>query len=384
MEGEPLHDITGERINNGGIYLDTLYAVSDTSIVEGKISTAFSGKLLLGSYNDFDSRILLQFADVPADSFEVDSLRLILNSVYNQGEGTVPISGTAYMVTNEWEESVNEDENWKWQENIDYSPELASDFDIGEEVNGSHVIDLSPELMKIWQDTTGGSQNHGLLLNFNTASYIKEFGSRNNTDGIPVPKLVAVYFNHALDSTIHDTLTISLDASLLNFRGTFDPELLQIVSGYSVKAFLKFDLSAIPVNAALSTMRFVLHRDVGNSVINTNLEERMYLRTAITDYSQLPAYEIDSTFAFNLSHNVILSEQISDILDVSQGDRGNVSQNYLQSIVNEWITYGSFMIQYRNEWDGISVYALKDSESEKQSQRPKLIVEYYNIPNPRL
>ena len=190
MEGEPLHDITGERINNGGIFLDTLYAVSDTSIVEGKISTAFSGKLLLGSYEDFDSRILIKFVGVPADSFEVDSVRLILNSVYNQGEASVPVSGTVYMVTNEWEESVNEDEDWKWQENIDYSPELTTDFEIGEEINESHVIELSPELMKIWQDTTGGDRNHGIFLDFNTASYIKEFGSRNNTDGIPVPKMV--------------------------------------------------------------------------------------------------------------------------------------------------------------------------------------------------
>ena len=67
MEGDPLHDITGERIDNGGIYLDTLYAVSDTAIVEGKISTAFSGKLLLGSYKDFESRILVRFPNVPVD-----------------------------------------------------------------------------------------------------------------------------------------------------------------------------------------------------------------------------------------------------------------------------------------------------------------------------
>jgi hypothetical protein len=384
MEGDPLHDITGQRINNGNIYLDTLYAVADTSIMEGKISTAFSGKLLLGSYKDFDSRILIKFADVPADSFTVDSLRLILNSVYNQGEASLPISGTAYMVTEEWEESVNEDEDWKWQENIDYSSELTSEFEIGEGISESHIIELSPELMQIWQDTTGGGQNHGLLLDFNTASYIKEFGSKNNTDGIPVPKMVAVYYNHALDSTIHDTILVNLDASVMDFRGTFDPELLQIVSGYSVKAFLKFDLSSIPANAALSTMRIILHRDVDNSVINTNLDERMYLRTATTDFDLLPEYEIDSTFTFNLYHNVILSEQISNVLDIATVDRGTISQNFLQSIVNDWITFGSFMIQYRNEWDGISVYALHDSESENMSQRPKIIVEYYSIPNPRL
>jgi hypothetical protein len=384
IEGDPLHDITGEKLNNGGYNLDTLYAISDTSIVEGKISTAFSGKLLLGSYKDFEARFLVRFLNIPADTFKIDSLRLILNSVYNQGETSIPISGTAYMVTADWEESVNEDENWKWQENIDNSPETSSTFEIDSKAEGSHIIELSPELMKTWQDTTGGGNNFGLLLNFKTASYIKEFGSKNNTDGIPVPRLVAVYYNHALDSTMHDTLFSDKDASLIDFTGEFDPDLLQIVSGYSVKSFLKFDVSSIPQNAALATMRFILHRDVGNSLINTNLQEVMYLRTATSDYKLLPNYEIDSTFVINISYNVILSEQLPNILDISPGDRGKISQNFLQSIVNDWVSFGSFMVQYRNEWDGISIYAVKDSESTDKSQRPKIIVEYYNIPSPRL
>ena len=384
MEGDPLHDITGERIDNGGFYLDTLYAMSDTSIIEGKISTAFSGKLLLGSYKDFESRILVRFLGVPADTFEVDSLRLILNSVYNQGEASLPINGTAYMVTEDWEESVNEDESWNWQDKIDQSPEVTSEFELAETEKGSHVIELSPELMKTWQDTTGGGRNYGLLLDFNSASYIKEFGSKNNTDGIPVPQLVAVYYNHSLDSTIHDTLSVDKDASLLDFTGTFNPNLLQIVSGYSVKSFLKFDLSSLPKNAALATMRFILYRDADNSVINTNLEEQMYLRTATSDYDLLPEYDIDSTFAFNIFYNVVLSEQTKDVLDIAPVDRGRFSQNFLQAIVNGDIPLGSFMVQYRNEWDGISVYAVRDSKSENINRRPKLIVEYYNIPNPRL
>ena len=108
IEGDPLHDITGNRINNGGFYLDTLYAITDTMIVEGKISTAFSGKLLLGSYSDFETRFLIRFPDVPADSFQIDSLRLILSSVSNQGEPLSPLTGSTYMVTEDWDESVNE------------------------------------------------------------------------------------------------------------------------------------------------------------------------------------------------------------------------------------------------------------------------------------
>jgi hypothetical protein len=384
MEGYPIHDITGEQIDNGGIYLNTLYAVSDTSIVEGKISTAFSGKLLLGAYKEFESRILVRFPNMPADSFKIDSVRLILTARSNQGEADLPINGTAYMVTEDWEESVNEDESWNWREKIDNSPETVSNFEIGTSGEGAHIVELSPALMDTWQDTTDGGRNYGLLLDFNSTSYIKEFGSRNNTAGVPVPKLVAVYYNQALDSTMHDTLFADRDASLIDFTGTIDPDILQMVSGYSVKSFLKFDMSSIPQNAALATMRFILNRDVENSVVNNNLTEQMYVRVSTSDYDQLPTHTIDSTFVSNIFYNVVLGEISTNVLHISPGDRGPVSQYFLQSIVNDDVQLGSFMIHYRNEWDGISVYAVRDSENEDLSKRPKIIIEYYNVPNPRL
>lgn len=384
IEGDPLHDITGERINNGGIYLDTLYAISDTSIVEGKLSTAFSGKLLLGAHSDFESRFLIRFPQVPADSFQVDSLRLILTSISNQGETLTPLTGTTYMVNEDWEESVNEDENWRWQDKIDNSPETSTTFELSDRVETTHTIDLPVSLLDTWQDTTGGGNNFGILVNFDNASYIKEFGSTNNSSFDLVPRLVAVYYNASLDSTIHDTLFADKDASLIDYTGDFDPNLTQIVSGYSVKSFFKFDLSKIPQNAAFATMRFVLYRDVLNSVINRDFTEEMYLRTVTSDYNTLPSYDVDSTFTISLNHNVILTETSSNVLDISVTERGKNSQYFLQDIINGDIAYGSFMVQYRNEWQGISVYTVKDVNASDINQRPKLIFEYYDIPNPRL
>jgi len=384
IEGDPLHDITGERINNGGIYLDTLYAIADTSIVDGKKSTAFSGKLILGALSGFESRFLIRFQDMPADSFQIDSLRLILTSISNQGETSTPLTGATYMVTEDWEESVNEDESWRWQDVIDYSPETSTTFELSDGIETAHTIDLPTTLMDTWQDTTGGGNNFGLLVDFNSAPYIKEFGSTNNSTFGLAPKMVAVYYNASLDSTIHDTLFADKDASLIEFTGEFDPTLTQIVSGYSVKSFFKFDLSEIPKNAAFSTMRFILYRDVLNSVINSDFTEEMYLRTALSSYDVLPSYEIDSTFTVSFFHNVVLTEISSDILDISLIERGKNSQYFLQDIINGDIAFGSFMVQYRNEWQGISVYAVKGVDASDINQRPKLIYEYYDIPNPRL
>jgi len=379
-----LHDIAGNGINNGGFHLDTLYAISDTSIVEGKISTASSGKLLLGSYSDFETRFLIRFPGVPADSFKVDSLRLILSSVSNQGEPLSPLTGTAYRVTEDWNESVNIDEDWNWREKIDNSPETTTNFELSDEAGTTHIIDLPTALMDTWQDTTGGGNNFGLLVDFDQASYLKEFGSTNNSTYSLRPIMVAVYYDESLDSTRHDTLYADKDASFIDFSGTFDPDLLATASGYSVKSFFKFDLSEIPQNAAMATMRFNIYRDVGNSVINENLTEQMYLRTVSTEYNSLPSYDVDSTFTFNYRHNVILTELAENALGISPGDRGWISQNFLQDIINGDITYGSFMIHYRNEWDGVSIYALEDSDNPDINLRPRIIIEYYDVPNPRL
>jgi len=364
--------------------LDTLYAISDTSIVEGKNSTAFSGKLLLGTHAEFESRFLIRFPQVPADSFQVDSLQLILTSISNLGETPTLLAGTTYMVTEDWEESVNEDENWRWQDVIEYSPETSATFELSDITDTRHKIDLPVSLLDTWQDTTGGGNNFGILVNFDNATYIKEFGSRNNSSFNLAPRLVAVYYNGSLDSTIHDTLFADKDASLIDYTGNIDPDQIQIVSGYSVKSFFKFDLSEIPQNAAFATMRFILNRDEINSVINREFTEEMYLRTVTSNYDALPSYEVDSTFTISFNHNVILNESSSNVLDISLTERGKNSQYFLQDIINGEIAYGSFMVQYRNEWQGISVYALKGTDASDINQRPKLIFEYYDIPNPRL
>lgn len=134
----------------------------------------------------------------------------------------------------------------------------------------------------------------------------------------------------------------------------------------------------------MATMRFILNRDVDNSVINSNISEQMYLRTVTTDFNSLPFYEVDSTFVFSFYHNVSLSEPSKNILDIPQTERGRSSQNFLQDIINGDILFESFMVQYKIEWDGVSVYAVKGTKSSDINLRPKIIIEYYDIPNPRL
>lgn len=384
IDGDPLHVITRSDDNNGNVFRDTLYALEDTSIVEGKISTAFGTKLLLGTHADFEARFLLEFGSLPADTFQIDSLRLMLTAVSNQGEALVPIIGSAYRVTEAWGESVNEDENWDYTTKIDYSPDLTANFEISEETASYHIIDLPPALMDAWRDTVGGDNNHGLLLDFNDAGYIKEFRSVDAAFSGERPRLISVYYDSAVDSVVHDTSFVNIDASLIDFKGIFDPNIINISSGYSVRSFFKFDLSSIPKLAVMSTFDFVLKRDTLNSVINTNTTERFSLRTVTSDYEDLPVYEVDSTYTTNFFFSVQMVESSTGVLQIDPIERGNAAQNFFQAIVNGDINYESFLVHYKIESNDISVYSVKNSSDPNPEDRPMLIYEYYVIPEPRL
>ena len=385
FEGNPLQDITGDRLDNyGGIYRDTLYAIADTSIVEGKVSTASSSKLLLGSYAGFSARFLVKFGSLPPDTVQIDSLRLILTSVSNQGEPHSILTGSAYLVREDWEESINKVENWDYRTIVDYSPETTADFELSDEYETTHKIDLPPAMITSWQDTTGGSQNFGMLLDFTNASYIKEFSSVDGSEPSQKPRLAVVYYDEVQDSTFHDTLLVEKDASLIDFDGNIDPNNLNIASGYSIRSFFKFNLDSIPPLAAMSSMNFIFKRDTINSVINKNRAEEMTVRTITTDYDMLPYYEADSTYTVNIFYSLTLVEDLSNTLELIPTTRGESAQNFFQDIINGDIQFGSFLVHYKLEGEDISVYTIKNHLDPDPAERPQLIIEYYLVPEARL
>ena len=384
FEGDPLHDIDGKNLSNANIHRDTLYTTNSRSVVEGRVSTALSTKLLLGSYKGFETRSLIQFGSIPPDTIEVDSLTLVCTSLENQGEATGPISGTAYLVITDWPESVNEDESWNWQDKISYLPETSARFDISPESSRLHYIKLPAALMKVWQDTIGGNHNFGILLDFDQADYIKQFSSVDALFSGQRPKLGFSYYSTSLDSTIYDTIFVAKDASLIDFNGSFDQEKIYVASGISVRSFFEFDLSAIPASAALATMNFKATRDTMNSVYNPQSLQNMYFRTVTTALMDLPYYQVDSSFTQNLYFTINLQNSDDQILSIVNSERGTGSQNFLQNIVNGDVQYGSFMVQYKYEGEDVSVYTIIDGPGIEKHLKPALIVEYYDIPEPRL
>ena len=135
-------------------------------------------------------------------------------------------------------------------------------------------------------ETTGG------------ADFVKIFSSRNSSI---VPKLVYVYQNSAMDSTIRDTVFATIDASVIEYTGDLQSDsLLYVTSGYSHRAFINFNLDLLPKDILISHVNFVLYQDTIHSITDTTSSNNFYLRTVTTNINELPFYKTDSTFLTNI------------------------------------------------------------------------------------
>lgn len=384
-DADPLLDSNKDLLNTyGEIRSDTLTAISDTFLVGGKVSTASSAKLSLGYYEEYETRFLVKFDSLPPDTAVIDTLRIRItaNSVF--GSPMAPLEGTVYRVIEEWQESVNANENWDYKTKIDYSDETSANFMLSMDDSATYTIDLPTKLVDIWRDTTSGNQNFGLLFDYNQADHVREFISSEAFDSDNIPQLIYMYKDTSIDSVIQDTVTATKDAALIDFRGTFNPEDLYIASGYTAHVFFEFDFSLIPENSILSSVDFIFTQDSVHSLVNNNRGQGFYLRNVLTEFEQLPYYVIDSTFIYDINYNVLVVEDVEKQLNVLYSSRADIAQNFIQSIINQETPHGSFFIQYTSEGSDISVYALRGKDDVVLSKRPKMILEYYLLPSSRI
>ena len=75
---------------------------------------------------------------------------------------------------------------------------------------------------------------------------------------------------------------------------------------------------------------------------------------------------------------------ISSGLSLDDGVRANTAQYFIQDIINEFVSYGSFLLQYTNEGTDVSVYVIEGVDHSDKAKRPHLIIEYFENPDGRL
>jgi hypothetical protein len=370
-EAQPLE---GSTSYSSELKFDTLYAVRDTFLVKGRISTAGSPKLLLGNYNGFQTRFLLHFQTLPDDTLEVDSLYLRLQSWSNYGLAGEPIRGRIFLINEEWPESINETGE------VATTPLEVEPFYITTD-SISYRIDLPPALLDVWRDTTGGNHNYGLMIDAESADFIKEFYSGNTTYA---PELIWTSRYALSDSIIRDTTFTTLDASLIDFGDELDPQALYVTSGYLVHAFIKFDFSQLPKNINIVYVNFAFTNHDTYSAINENKSQSFYLKNVLTSFENL-SYTDEIIFDQTVAEDLFqLTDEEGQLLtrDDQQMIKKDYGRYYIQDILNGTVAHNSFMLAYANQNNDASVYAIKRTHSGKDA--PQVIVGYNTLIPPRL
>lgn len=386
-DSNPFFDKDKQILNTyGEIVRDTLYAVSDTYVNNGFISTASGPALSLGAANGFESRVLIKFSNLPADTLQLNSVKILIKSRTKYGEAISPIEGTLYRVLEDWEEDVNIQDEWHnggYLSKLDQAEITPINFTVNIEDTVNLEIELPDTLVSIWHDTTNGGQNFGVMLDFNTADHVAEFLS---TETGSSPQLIYSYVDSS-DSLIQDTLFASKDAALVDFP--MESELQNdstvfVLSGYSANAIFTFDFNGIPANALLTSANFIFSEDTLLSAKNSSRSQNFYIRNITSDLSQLPDFEIDSTFVQNVFYNIILDETSENSLALGQLRQGETGQYFIQSVLNKTIDNTGFLVQYIGEGTNLSKYAIKRINQQSEETSPKLIIEYFLIPKTRI
>jgi hypothetical protein len=286
-------------------------AQADTTA--GKIlSNGASTRLLLGLFNNTQSKILMRFASFPK-GVSVRTASLILPTHRVLGTGA-DFEATAHRIVSDWNDSTVTNENF----GNAFDPLVAGRQMIAAVDTDSVVIALDQSLVSGWMDSS--IANYGVLVQAPGAGFAKQFYSRNNS--APAPILRLEYSNNGVDST--KSISVSKDAFIFEFLQPPPSGPLYVSNGTDYRTLVKFDLTNYPSNATINRAQLILTVDVENTHITPDLLNVYLLGIGKNSFDPLAAVE-DSTFLISL-------QSVTDSTATVVFEMRSVVQNWLRQV----------------------------------------------------
>ena len=218
------------------------------------MNTGLSTHLLLGKYKDeYTSRVLLKFTNLPANVSEVISAKLILTGQRVLGDTLAPsFEANLYEYTMFWDEG----DTVTWTDaSVDPSIVLAS-ATVTTDIGDSTIFELDTQIIDKWIDTSRVDENNGVWIDCENAEFIKDFHSTETSETSNAPVLEIEYTPESNPDTL---LTYSSYAGddmfiLEDFTDTIiDTSLLYIGAGIGFHSRLFFDIdSLIEANVSIN------------------------------------------------------------------------------------------------------------------------------------
>lgn len=226
-------------------------AFSDTTTVTGR-----SPFLLLGAFQDIETRILMKFEDIP-DSMIIRTATILLRTNALLGETNTKgrFTATVHNVMSDWGDSTVTDESFgdAYEASSIGSVEMLS---VDRGVAGIDSVDVETVRIELNEmgldairDTTSLFRQHGVLIDFENSTFIKEFFSQNNQSRLPQLLLTVDGDSIASDRVFVD---VAEDAFIVKQLVGLPQGPLYVDNIFSHQFVIKFDLSNIPRESTIN------------------------------------------------------------------------------------------------------------------------------------
>ncbi|MFQ5648340.1 MAG: DNRLRE domain-containing protein [bacterium] len=266
-------DLLSNPADRGVVDSTTITTLLGEETMQDTLVATGSGLFLeLGQFDDLETRILLRFNSVP-DSVVIQGAKLVLNTntFYADGSEKFSFQATVHRVTAPWDEkSVTYEEFGNA-----FDPTPIAEAEIFTTALGVGTVDslfesirfeFGEEGKNLVRDWAAGSDTLGILIDFESSGFIKEFFSQDGNITQPRLELAVSDSGAGGDTTI--VSVADADAYIVNRLIPLPEGPLYVDNIFGHQSFVKFDLSMIPRESTINLARLKL--DVIQS--NTNVK----------------------------------------------------------------------------------------------------------------
>jgi len=290
-------DLVGN--NEVGLILQAEVPQPQVDSTAGKIiNNGLSPLLQLGAFNNTESKILIRFSSFPAGA-TVRSASLILPTHHFLGDAP-DFEATAHRVTSDWQDTTVTNDNF----NDAFDPAIIGRQMVAAKDSDSVFVALDNALVSGW--IGGTTPNYGVLVQAPSATFAKQFHSRNSALGQPILRLA--YTNNNVDST----KDVSAASDAFIFKVLLPPPVgpLYITHGTDFNSLLKFDLTSFPPEATVNRAQLILTVDLANTHLTSDQMALRLMNIGKNSIDPLTATK-DSTFQID---GIVVSDSTANVV----------------------------------------------------------------------
>jgi len=249
------------------------------------VNTFGTTNLLLGKFDNLESRFLMRFAQLSLpDTVAVVAASLKLRGTLVQGKGA-DFDATIHQVTAAtWDSG-----KVTWGSGnfpVAFNPAPMNTQRVSAVTGDSTTFNLDPAVVSSWRTVAGREQ--GLLVQAPGATFMKAFGSHFSAPKQPVLELITLKRGNTKNDTTRFSPTVSI--FLFQRLSALRQGPLYIGLGEQHASTLFFDVSALPKNVTISRALVTVEVDTLNSVFYSS---RLDLQLAYVGPVEVPNYNFN-------------------------------------------------------------------------------------------